>query len=1058
MEHQKQGLKSVGVRTNFHFQFITTPTSDTPGTSLILHFDNKRYIFGELCEGTQRASIQRGIGLRKVRGLFLAGKTEWNNGGLIGMILTMADVQQGEVEPNGADSRRPRLHIYGGPKQLHSLACARRFVFRTGMPLSVHEFDADKHRVPEQIYKDDNISVWGIAARPAASESTESEDTEFGDSDTTSEVKGEVDNSRIDVEQGLRSHIVNNMFDSDWKRDRLVQCRLKDIKLPALVWVRDPTTKNLTPYTCHDENNLGGLTLETDVLVRMPWPASTVERLPKVSGLPGNVSMSYVIKGHAQRGAFDPVMAKSLGLKPGPAFSNLVAGKSVQNDEGRTITPDMVLKPSRPGRGVAIFDVPSASHLLDLEQQLGDLEGQLFEGVEAAVWITQGTLPHDERFQNLLRKLKQIKHVISHPDICNDYISQDSSAISSMRLSNIASEFFLVPRYNNSNGYNPIIQSKANDFQNLNEVLGVNDPNVEVVAARRGLKIHIEPHFVLDESEVPPNLDLATLSMPTDPRVKEHLPDDMSPYRRSSTTFSKMLAEPEVVTLGTGSAAPSKYRNVSAVLLRMPDALGNYLFDCGEGTLGQLKRLYTAEELDEILFNLKGVWISHLHADHHLGTVTILQAAMSARKRLSGPERPPPDPPCLISEVNMIDYMNDYQSVLGLCTESLCTPIACHWTEGMSLRGEPFDFSQTNIPIKELRTVKVSHCHGAQAISVTFTNGFKFSYSGDCRPNELFCKTGVDSDVLVHEATFDDGLEGDARAKKHCTTGEAVGVALGMKAKNLILTHFSQRYQKIPVLSSVKMPEHVSEAELLDDDDAEMTTTGPALGAHDAECKPSQTSDATAWTDQDTTRNLNIGVAFDLMRVKISQIASMKRLFPAISKMFQVEEEKRERERQEIAAGLRAEEERKMADKLARQEANRRKCAQGQAKQKQAKKQKGNKRKLETEKEKQDASNGSIAGTEAMVTQAGAEAEAHAGERIVASASVNAKCAQNGDAETHGNGLGREAANSVNSATRLQTSDVPGPIGTPVCTDKAAEHAESTTSPAKRRKLDMESE
>ncbi|KAK7888475.1 hypothetical protein LTR67_008821 [Exophiala xenobiotica] len=1052
MENQKQGLKSVGIRTNFHFQFITTPTSDTPGTSLILHFDTKRYIFGELCEGTQRASIQRGIGLRKVRGLFLAGKTEWNNGGLIGMILTMADVQQGEIEPNGANSRRPRLHIYGGPKQLHSLACARRFVFRTGMPLSVHEFDADKHRVPEHIYKDDNISVWGIAARPEASEPTESAGTELADSDTTSGSKEGVDKSRIDSEQGLRSHIVNNMFDSDWKRDRLVQCRLKDIKLPALVWVRDQTTKALTSYTCHDENNLGGLTLETDVLVRMPWPASTVERLPRVSGLPDNVSMSYIIKGHAQRGAFDPVKAKSLGLTPGPAFSDLVAGRSVQNDEGHTITPDMVLKPSRPGRGVALFDIPSASHLLDLEQQLGDLQDPLFEGIEAAVWITQGTLPYDERFQKLLLKLKQLKHIVSHPDICHDYISQDSSAVSSMRLSKIASEFFVVPRYNNSNGYNPVIQSKANDLQDLKEVLGVKDPNVEVIAARRGLKIRVEPNFVLDEN----------------PAVMEHLPDDMSPYRRSSATFSKTLTEPEVVTLGTGSAAPSKYRNVSAVLLRMPDALGNYLFDCGEGTLGQLKRLYAAEELDEILFNLKGVWISHLHADHHLGTLAILQTAMSARARMSGPERPRPDPPCLISERNMIDYMDDYQSVLGLRTESLCTPIACHWMEGMSLRGEPFDFSQTNIPIKELRTVKVSHCHGAQAISVTFTNGFKFSYSGDCRPNELFCKIGLDSDVLVHEATFDDGLEGDAKAKKHCTTGEAVGVALGMKAKNLILTHFSQRYQKIPVLSSVKMPEHVSEADLLDDDDAEMTT-GPELGAHDSDSDPPQTSDATAWTEQDATRNLNIGVAFDLMRVKVSQIASMKRLFPAISKMFQVGEEKREAKRQAVAAVLRAEEERKMADKLARQGANRQRMAQAQAKNKQANQQKGNKRKLETEKGKDKkkhdaASNGSIAGTEAMVVPQ-AEAEAQTGEGIPASASMNAKCAQNGDAEAHGNGLGREAANSnsnsnsnsINSPTRLQADDGSGPIEAQECTDKAADYVESTTSPAKRRKLDVQS-
>ncbi len=42
-------------REKFHFQFITTPTSDTVGTTLLLHFDNKRYIFGDVSEGTPRA-------------------------------------------------------------------------------------------------------------------------------------------------------------------------------------------------------------------------------------------------------------------------------------------------------------------------------------------------------------------------------------------------------------------------------------------------------------------------------------------------------------------------------------------------------------------------------------------------------------------------------------------------------------------------------------------------------------------------------------------------------------------------------------------------------------------------------------------------------------------------------------------------------------------------------------------------------------------------------------------------------------------------------------------
>ncbi|KAI1620523.1 ribonuclease Z [Exophiala viscosa] len=955
MQDRKQGAKSVGVRTNFHLQFITTFTSDTPGTSLILHFDNKRYIFGELCEGTQRACISRGIGLRKVRGVFLSGKTAWSNGGLIGLILTMADVQHGEVESEGS-TRRPRLNIYGGPKQQHSLACARRFVFRTGMPLSVHEINVQKSaEEPTLVHEDENIRVWAISAESVTSTAAEPEDQYESDADVEPE-RTDIDESRVSADQSLRKHIVNNMFDSDWKRDRLVECKLKDIKLPALVWVRDPETKTLTSYTCVGPDNIGPLTMETDVLVRTPWPASEVQELPEASGLPTKVATSYIIKGHAQRGTFDPAKAASLGLKPGPLYARLVAGDTVENDAGQTISPDMVLTPTRPGRGVAIFDVPSVRYLASLEQRLEACNDQLFDGLEAAIWITRGSVPYSDRFRQLLGMHKDIKHVVSHPDLCKDYITQDSFSISSIRLNNVASEFFAVPRYDNTHAYRPVAATASQDIR---ELLAIKDSGIDVLPAKRGLRIHVEPTFALDETEVPGTLDLASLNMPIEERVRECLPEDMSPYRRTQpASLALDLDEPEIVTLGTGSAAPSKYRNVSAVLLRMPNKMGTYLFDCGEGTLGQLQRLYTPEQMDELLFNLKAIWISHLHADHHLGTISILQAAVSAGKRLSGPDRPQPAPPCLISEINMMDYMNDYHSVLGVSTETLCTPVACHWTEGMSLRGKPFDFSQTDVPIKDLRTVKVNHCHGAQAISVTFSNGFKFSYSGDCRPNEAFCTIGADSDVLVHEATFDDGLDGDARAKKHCTTGEAVGVALKMRAKNLILTHFSQRYQKLPVLSSVKMPEHNQEDELDDDVDGEMAT-GPTTISEDA---PVQSTDASAWVEHDSTRDLNIGVAFDLMRIKISQIASFKKLLPAISKMFEIEEEKRDQQRREAAAVVQAEQDRKMADKLARQEANRKKFQEATGKKK---KDTRNKRKLD------DGTNKPTADTNAKATENG---------------------------------------------------------------------------------------
>lgn len=45
----------------------------------------------------------------------------------------------------------------------------------------------------------------------------------------------------------------------------------------------------------------------------------------------------------------------------------------------------------------------------------------------------------------------------------------------------------------------------------------------------------------------------------------------------------------EIVLLGTGSCHPSKYRNFSSIYINL-FSKGSLLLDCGDGTLGQLKR------------------------------------------------------------------------------------------------------------------------------------------------------------------------------------------------------------------------------------------------------------------------------------------------------------------------------------------------------------------------------------------------------------------------------------------------------------------------------------
>ncbi|KAI8847525.1 hypothetical protein BC829DRAFT_238474 [Chytridium lagenaria] len=57
---------------------------------------------------------------------------------------------------------------------------------------------------------------------------------------------------------------------------------------------------------------------------------------------------------------------------------------------------------------------------------------------------------------------------------------------------------------------------------------------------------------------------------------------------------------------------------------------------------------------------------------------------------------------------------------------------------------------------------------------------------------------GANAHLLIHEATFEDSLSSEAKARKHSTIAEALDVASQMKASSILLTHFSQRTPRIP--------------------------------------------------------------------------------------------------------------------------------------------------------------------------------------------------------------------------------------------------------------------
>merc|ERR1712000_276419 len=194
----------------------------------------------------------------------------------------------------------------------------------------------------------------------------------------------------------------------------------------------------------------------------------------------------------------------------------------------------------------------------------------------------------------MMDDLPDVRHIICSSDTCPNQISLAKPAELQMMLRRIDPARYPIPQYQNQVG------------------LEVPDSKSNIHFARAGNKIHLMPRLVMDDEKaesVSPfiNLEQAysrapseALNLALDAREKTEAPE-----------FLKMLEEKE-------KDIPNRDAEITGI--------GNYLLDCGEGTLGQMRRLYGVEEVGNILRDLKCIVISHLHADHHLGTISVVRA------------------------------------------------------------------------------------------------------------------------------------------------------------------------------------------------------------------------------------------------------------------------------------------------------------------------------------------------------------------------------------------------------------------------------------------------
>jgi len=276
----------------------------------------------------------------------------------------------------------------------------------------------------------------------------------------------------------------------------------------------------------------------------------------------------------------------------------------------------------------------------------------------------------------------------------------------------------------------------------------------------------------------------------------------------------------DLLFLGTSAGVPTKARNVSATAVIEASGSQWYLVDCGEGTQHQLLRTPLS------IRDLRGVFITHVHGDHCFGLPGLLASAgMSGRTHpldlilpaalhdwlrlgLAASDTFLPFELRLLAVEQLTDWCSDALRVSTVQLSHRVPSVGYVFTE---LNPEPrLDVQRLDaegIPRGPLwgelaKGHSAEHAgrvlHGRDYLRAS-RPARKVIVCGDNDRPELLAEVAKGADVLVHEATFTQPIiERSGATFGHSSAAQVARFAETAGVRNLVLTHFSARYQPDP--------------------------------------------------------------------------------------------------------------------------------------------------------------------------------------------------------------------------------------------------------------------
>ncbi len=277
----------------------------------------------------------------------------------------------------------------------------------------------------------------------------------------------------------------------------------------------------------------------------------------------------------------------------------------------------------------------------------------------------------------------------------------------------------------------------------------------------------------------------------------------------------------KLVFLGTSAAQPTAERGMTCICLVLDREI--LMFDAGEGA-------QIAFQKAKLGWNKKiKIFVTHLHGDHCVGILGLLQT-MSLQNRTESVDiyGPTGIEEFIAANLKILNFGLTFPVRITRIKEGLVfddSGYSVHVCEAEhSIPAYSYLFTEKDKPGKfypdkakslgipegklwhELQSDKEVTVDGKLVrpsdVMGEKRQGIKIGISGDTRPTAKLTEFFKGCNYMTFDSTYSDTLRDKAKDNYHSTAKEAAELAKKAGVSNLILTHFSARYEDVAELVS----------------------------------------------------------------------------------------------------------------------------------------------------------------------------------------------------------------------------------------------------------------